>query len=303
MLSQYCSGKFYNCHWCNKKYKTPDKFEKHVNSEHPFVTIGKNSHKLSLEDKMYLLDCFEQYSQLLLNVNDIVNIDEVIEQYRNWDGVSEINNNIKFIQASHKLNPTSYKTNKISNEECIDLKRMVENHLIFQQRAIESGLLAKSLSNKDQLLRLFDEFELFLNLGRPWQGGNFCPSLIIDLIWHSAMMDNLKYIKLCDKFFRQTLTHCLLENEDKHGERYQQFEQYFANQHGTQRLKIIDLVLGNDVNIITDIRQDFQNQEAAIIQQNQEAAIRFKERMEKYRIEVEEQKRNGTYRYFDDGKC
>ena len=70
-----------------------------------------------------------------------------------------------------------------------------EVHETFRKR-IEDHV-GDILSDTNQVLLVLREFEAFLNLGMPWHGKwNFCPSLIIDLVWHSAMQDAQKYQKI-----------------------------------------------------------------------------------------------------------
>lgn len=298
-LSRYLSNNFYCCMKCNKKYKTTDKFIKHMEESHPFTTINSNNAVLSLEDKSYLLDCFESYSKLL-SPPLLLNIDDSIQRYMEWDSISEADSSVQFVWASHKLDPTTYVSGKISlGEEVADLRRMVENHIVFCQRINESLLLKKALSDRDQMLLMFDEFQRFLNLGRPWQGGNFCPSLIIDLIWHSSMMDNKKYIELCRKFLGSTLSHCLLENESRHEERYAEFEKYYAHRFNRQCLKIDQLVLGSD-NAIEEVRLVLLGEKEQKVQQAQEREERFKEwKITQEKIPIPP----GWRSPFDDGKC
>ena len=209
---------FYCCHWCNKKYKRIEKLSKHVEEFHPFMTIGANDCKLSIEDKMWILDAFEAYVALLADYSEITG---------NYDS--------SFDQATSKLNMTH------------------EAHILFQKRAIESGLLEKSISDNEQLLRLLNEFEMFLNLGRTWRDDNFCPSLIIDLIWHSAMMNSENYAILCNRFLGKVLPHCLAENDETQVTRFEQFVKQFEHYHKKTYIKVSDLILGTD-DAIRDIK-------------------------------------------------
>jgi hypothetical protein len=305
-LIGYLSNNFYCCRKCNKKYKTTDKFIKHMEENHPFTTINSNNEVLSLEDKFYLLDCLESYSKLLswpflLNIDDDSIINDSIRRYTEWNGISEADSYVQFVWASHKLDPIDYVSDKVaeSEEQITNLRRMVKNHGVFCRRVNESLLLKKALSGRDQLLIMFDEFQRFLNLGRPWQGGNFCPSLIIDLIWHSSMMDNKKYIELCKKFIGSTLSHCLLENETHHKERYTAFEKQYTHRFNRVCLKIDQLLVGPD-NAIEEMRIIFLREKEQKIQQIRERDQRFEEwklTQESFPTPI------GWRSPFDDGKC
>lgn len=278
MLSRFQINNFYHCPKCNKKYKTADKFEKHVDENHPFLTFDKNSAKLSLEDKFYLLDCFEEYSNVLIMVPD--------------------DTNIQFINASQKLLPG------ILEPSPDEVKRMTENHIVFRQRIIESQLLAKMLSSEINIFLAFDEFERFLNLGKPWKGGNFCPSLIIDLIWHSAMMNTEKYTDICERFVKRILPHCLIENEGQHDKRFEEFMNHFKRDHNRSCLQIGDLILTEGNDGISNARQALKVKKDVEEKDKAEEMERHRIQYEKYRVDIEEQKRNGTYQeYRGDGKC
>ena len=347
MYSSYLSNNFFNCKWCNRKYKTEKKFESHVETQHPYVALNENNKKLSLDDRLYLLNCFQSYSQLLLSEINITKMKKTIKSYFSWDGESEISEEIKFVWSSHMLNPTSYssfvennkrpeelkcenrlvsanedkKVEKVEKIERKELKRMVKNHLVFRERVKESSLLQKALSDPDQLNMMFSEFERFLNLGQPWQGDNFCPSLVIDLIWHSSMMHPKNYKVLCTKFIGKTLSHCLLENENNHDERYVRFEKQFQYRHKKFPVKIEELILSDKNNAIEGLFQKFReeqlehekNEEIKRQENLKQEEIRRQENLRQEQIykkqlaQIEEQKRNGAYVYqrslFDDGKC
>ncbi len=340
-MDSYFSNNFFNCKWCNRKYKTEQKFHHHVETNHPYVALHENNEKLSIDDRLYLLNCFKNYSELLLSA---INIKKTVKTYFNWDGESQIKDEIKFVWSSHMLNPISYATflnnnkrpeglkydavsapnnkteKKVKKEERKGLKRMVKNHLIFRDRVKESTLLQKALSNADQLNALFIEFERFLNLGRPWQGDNFCPSLIIDLIWHSSMMHPKNYNILCTKFIGKILSHCLLENEND-DERFVRFEKQFNHRHNKNFLKIEGLTLSDENNAVEELLRMIQeeqlqkerNEEIKREEMSKREEIRRQEMLKQEEInkkrweQIEEQKRNGTYVYkrslFDDGKC
>jgi len=121
------------------------------------------------------------------------------------------------------------------------LSQTVETHAAFRNKCLEADLFNKLLTNGANMETAFEQFEMFLNLGRPWQGGNFCPSLLIDLIWHAALIDQPHYEKLCKHFFNQLLPHCLPENEGKTAERFAKFERQFEHYHRRPYLRAQDM--------------------------------------------------------------
>lgn len=150
----------------------------HLAEAHPFVTINHNHYVLTLEEKFYLLEQLELYTNLLL---DPTIQEEPVEVMTDAT--------IEFRKVTHAMNSFATITPK-----------MIANHHTFRKRAIESGLIKKATSSWRQLLDILDEFQRFMNLGQPPVGGNFCPSMVIDLVWHAAMMNGSKYIAMCHKF-------------------------------------------------------------------------------------------------------
>lgn len=311
-LAEYFNNKFYCCKWCARKYKTVNKFQKHMSDAHPFQTLGGNIRVLKGKDKIYLLTQLDIYIKILLADLNITaeNIDTLIAHYLN--GVNEVSktSEAEFIRVSDLLN-------KSDDKSSFNLKRMVQAHLVFRQRVRESKLLSKISSDITQLEAILIDFQSFLNLGRRWQGDNFCPSLIIDLIWHAAMLDHEQYELLCQKFSGKTLTHCLVENDNKHDVRFAEFEKFFIEKFKRPYLKIDNLIFGSDYNAIYQLLLNVQNdkiQRAILYEENrikqikqneinqiiwEERRIEQLEDREKYRLKY------GRYPpvYTDDGKC
>lgn len=261
---------FFCCHWCNRKYKTLEKFTKHVKAEHPFSTLDRNNKKLSLKNKLYLLKNLETYIHILQGEDDEA-----------------------FIKATLKIGATP------------------EGHREFQRKIMESQILNKlSVSN---LELLFEQFELFLNLGRPYDGTNFCPSLIIDLVWHSAMLGRKKYIQLCEKFIGKPLSHCVSENEGRVEERFAYFEAQFLHHHGKAYLKTNELVVGgeNGIAMMRERLEEFKLQKTqakqnAILKREEECRfreIKWKIYEEASQKQIEIQITNGTYRPAESEAC
>ncbi len=137
----------HHCNWCKSKFKKYAKYEKHVAKKHPFAAQRKNTVTLHLGEKLWLLDELERYVRILVT-----------------------GSTADFEKATQALSVDD---------------RMVTIHSEFRERILPQ--IDKIISSGPQLLRIIDDFQAFLNLGIPWNGGNFCPSLLIDLVWHSAM--------------------------------------------------------------------------------------------------------------------
>ena len=177
-------------------------------------------------------------------------------------------------------------------------------HATFRERIV--GHLPALLSDGQQLLRIIADFEAFLNLGIPWRGGNFCPSMLIDLVWHSAMQNCEKYETLCKRFMNgaSPLSHCIAPEEESE-ERFKYFEKQFKHQHNRNYISFGDIIMGSGSGI--------QNARNIIIEEDYEKTAKIEAerrswyaREEKRQQKILEAKRNGTWvepTYYDDGKC
>jgi len=269
--ASYLNKGFYCCKWCNKKFKTTNKFEKHVDEKHPFTTINASNRKIefSLEDKVYLLGSLTQYYRILTTkvVNpELTTEEEITEAIRKYvecdfDPSKDSEPAVEFVRISSYLTPQTYQAENRRGFNVDNLRRMVKNHLTFQTRITEaipasnlnnSSLLDMIVGNEENLVRALEEFNLFLNLGQPWRGGNFCPSLIIDLVWHASMLNFDRYRVLCEKFFGKGVIypHCLEENQDQENKedtkeniRYLEFESHFKNKYNRESLHVRELTL------------------------------------------------------------
>ena len=254
----YHSNNFYNCKWCNRKYKTVKKFKHHVEQNHPSATLNSNRKTLTIEESKYILTQLSLYSKAIK------------------DGT--------FVHLSHKLLPTN------DNIDSDELERITRNHVVFCQRVQESGLLDKVLSNAEQLELLLKEFTRFLNLGQPWAGGNFCPTLTIDLMWHASMMSSAEYKTMSTRFLGTVLPHCLSE---KHQERYVDFEKRFVHYHSQLPLKIDRLFHGNEdgIKVLFDKWKQREREKEIMLKEEQRQAEYYAQ--------------NGCYprSIWDDGKC
>lgn len=282
------SSTFHPCpvQGCNRKYKTLHKLEKHLDQVHPLASVDQNSAEFTPEEKKYLLEKLQYYTTLLSSPHLVENDPE-------------------FFAASCKLNPSK------------DLQRIVSEHWIFRTRAMASGLITKAVSDPEQLLTLINEFNFFLNMGRPVRGGNFCPSMVIDLVWHAAMMDETKYANICSRFFRSNkpLTHCLEENQGDEKRRNEQFRESFIQRFRRFPMTISDLIFGNhgDQNVFLAAKQLIEAEEER--ERMAEEARKEEERKHREKAQREYELRQfnpPTYSnsygrnyngYTDDGKC
>lgn len=248
----------FTCRWCTKKYKKQQKLDAHVDKCHPFAAINKNTYEFTMDEKLWLLDELEAYIR-------------VLKEY----------NRDTFEHATRNLG---------------DLERMLPIHQTFRDRIIPH--LDKVVSSGPQVLRVIDEFRAYLNLGFTPRGDNWCPSLLIDLVWHSAMQNKERYLPFVNRFLYGQLPHCLPEN-DGDGERFEAFVRQFRHQHGRSYMTVDDLVAGNETNGIREARDMLRRED-------EEAKRRAAEERVRWQTVLEQRDRlyqEGTNVYKDDGKC
>jgi hypothetical protein len=254
----------HHCPVCTRKYKTLAKWNKHIDEVHPFAVTDQNERVFTVDEKHYLLEKMQYYFTLLSRDN--IGPDDP-----------------EFIAVSHKLN--------LSKDA---------RHWDFRMRVIESTLLSKATSDPKQLLVLIDEFQAFLNLGKPLRGGNFCPSMVIDLVWHASMLDELRYSAMCARFFTKTksLSHCLEENDGDHKRRSDQFQECFRRRFNRHPILISDLITGvsSDGGNAHEIAKQMLNDEKMA----QAEAFRRQQAMVQDYIDLA---RRVADRDLDDGKC
>ena len=134
---------------------------------------------------------------------------------------------------------------------------------------------------------IMEELECFLKMGKPWRGGNFCPSLLIDFIWYCTMMNHQFYGKICRLFFSGALlSHCLPENENKQT-RYIEFCKIFKGMYHCDPLLIENL---NSVEHSVIEQYNSKSELQNILEQQQIEAQLEKNRIRKIKDETERQK-------------
>ncbi len=293
----------YNCGFCKRKYQTTSKLEDHMKTNHPNVAKLCNSMRFTLEERLELLDLLEMYMAIIKDIPDITGV----EDYTHWNGVDPSSKSVKFIWYSHMLLPEQYQIRTQVKQDAV-LSTMVANHIVFCERASE--FIDRAANHMDKLI---DEFNLFLNLGFDWKGSNFCPSMLIDLVWHAAMMNPEFYIQLTNRFFGKILPHCLEDNESNHAERFAAFQKQFIFQHSRRNLSIDDLdhlpttTLDEVRNLL--LKQVVDREEFAILEQARREKI-WKQMQEESRKDIEAYNKmvrdnpNKSFRaYGDDGRC
>ncbi len=301
-----------SCKFCNRKYKRESKLIEHVESTHPHASLGNNSHRLTTDDRIYLLTQLQKYVEIINRVPDFsdpIVLRDSISRYIEWDVTTPIlDASVKFIRASHMLLPQ-----EVEAKQAGGLERITRNHVKFRKRVKESGLLEKIVLSATQLRDvLFDELTRFFNLGYQWNGDNFCPSLVIDVLWHAAMMDNQKYNELTTRFMGNALPHCLEANEDpaRQVKRFDRFVKQFEYQHRRLPLTGSDLVKLDEVGVFDVLLKDAAKELEHEKEEEKRKEEEINKRNEKWQQECRKKRESeslvtprGWRSPWDDGKC
>lgn len=265
---------------CNRKYKRDEKLVLHVEKEHPLSTLRKHPNvKLGGKEIRKLASNLEFYMKLLLS--DPTQTGET------------------FNQCSATLNLTP------------------ENHAVFRSRSLDSGMLTKIwYGSTEQFNLVVLEFQKFFQMGVPWRGDNFCPSLIIDLVWHASMLDAAFYKDLCERYFGRgfILPHCLNHDDQTDAERFAQFERHFEHQYRRPYLKIENLGAEAQNGVETSVFDKLRSERVAKKEAKRLAAIEAKRiwdlnapqrKIDEERRAAEERAHYARYgrSIGDDGKC
>ena len=315
----------FNCRYCRKKYSRENKLAEHVETVHPDIPEFSNRIALDYDDRIQIVLLLKQYIAIisLINAPSSNAIHNAIVEYMNWDGDKPLGQLALFVWLSSMLIPQFYNNryenfssrvptefgdwvesaiNAVndspvdmpSSAEFTRLQRITETHMTFCRRAKESSMLRVVCANPNQLNLFLDEFQRFLNLGMTWKYQNFCPTLPIDLIWHATMSSPAFYKKLCEKFFRRLLPHCLEENEGHHQARFDEFLRHFTSFHRCEPMKIADYsVVQEDANVFDSLVQRYsdEKQREAESARLEQVRISEREKVENQRREQEVKKR------------
>jgi hypothetical protein len=150
----------------------------------------------------------------------------------------------------------SVTTSTVLKEE---LLRMTVKHITFCRLLRSSGFLEKVTTSTMQLNQILEEFGKFLNLGYCWNGDNFHPSMVIDFVWHAALLNPSSYTALTTAFVGKQLPHSLAHNEtpDVDQKRNAVFLRQFAYRHHRQPMASQDLLTGNDTAVFEMLEKHY----------------------------------------------
>lgn len=177
---------------CNRKYKREDKRKQHVEQVHYFETRNKNNFKFDHELRAKIYDLAAVYLEQLQNNT-----------------------------AEPKNLLPQYYGKEIPND---DLQRITEAQSSFAKRLLSENLHCCNWK------AVMDDFQSFFNMGLPYYDTNFCPTLVIDFLWHSLMQDPELYSQVCKQACKDIMPHCnIVRTEEEDVKRYEYFVEVFKN--------------------------------------------------------------------------
>lgn len=301
----------YNCQFCNRKYAREAKLIEHMAKAHPYASLHANRVQLDWHDRRYIVEQLRAYVDL---VRRVCVLTEAEADAALADHFSLMPN--EFVAASIMLLPQTAAPTPDG------VRHIVATHLEFCRFAVSQSLIDKVVNGTvEQLDSMLDEFNRFLNMGFMWNGDNFCPTLVIDLVWHASMMDVDRYAQLCAKFFNgRLLPHCLPHNAGAHGVRYDAFSKQYTHCYGrcpliAHDLSVLDPV-PDDYDVFALLLQHYaqrQAHEAKTAAEAELARAQWQQRMDEefarrvqqtqQAVVAQQQSRNYVRPSGDDGKC
>lgn len=243
------------CPVCNKKYRSEQKRQQHVEKFHYYKTRNSNNYKFDHNLKAQIYDSAIMY---------VGELDKIINCHKN---------NIYYGETSAKnLLPQLYGKD-VSPDE---LKRIMAAQLTFAER-----IQQENLTMCDWKV-VMEDLEHFLNLGMPFYDTNFCPTMPIDFLWHALMQCPELYVEVCKKSCRVIIPHCNNERPDSEdARRYMYFLDLFKHRFGREPYQFSS---NNECSSFScaDIKQMFANLRDAEL-----------EEIENIRIQKENEKKRG----------
>lgn len=191
-------GDFFKCPGCNKKYKSEKKCQEHVTQHHYYLTRHSNHFAIDQSLKALIYDLAKNYIMVLYRINS--SDENVISDEET--------------KCAKKLLPQLH-------DQVIDDGPLTR--IIVAQKTFVKRLFSENLLTVDWAL-VMDDLEAFFCLGLPHYDTNFCPTILIDFLWHAAMQDFDLYTKLCRQSCVEIMPHC---NNERSPDEDQKRHEYF----------------------------------------------------------------------------
>ena len=188
---------------CNRKYSHTDRLKRHIETDHFYETRSRNYICFTYEIKSKIYKLASEYVKVLYKISK----SDTPDEYGKYSAI--------------KLLPHE----KIDDNE---LARIVQAQVTFSKRLFQMCDLEKC-----DWERVIGDLESFFRLGLPYYDTNFCPTLLIDFLWHALMQNPELYSKVCEKSCGEIMPHCKIErSEDEDKARYEYFLRVFKKKYG-----------------------------------------------------------------------
>lgn len=259
-ITQVVDTNILNCPYC-KRFPTREErqeYEKKQKEQQDKWEREQQIHQLETYKKSYLkynlirptnmiklLNSLMDYLKVVEYVANEVNEQRIVADigaYIGWDHSSEPSINIKHIETVHKLMPQSIERSKTSfctfeqlmqqennvlylDGKLTSLYKLAITHMNFCKKSVNRNFICQAINSPEQVNKLLEQFERFLNLEPPSKTNNHNPTMIIDLMWHGAMCDLTNYTSICQQLNNgYIMPHCLEENSEMYDEiRHREF--------------------------------------------------------------------------------
>lgn len=164
-------AQLFKCPECNRKYKSEVKVKEHVESKHYYATQTTPNWKQFTNQ--------EKQKIIMLAM-----------EYKNILFSSE--------EEMQKVFPRLLPQGGQVTDAFIETQRNFRKTMLETYQCYDWG-------------HVITDFECFLNMGIPYYDTNFCPSIAIDFLWHSCMLDGDFYARLCKESCGRVIPHCAEE--------------------------------------------------------------------------------------------
>lgn len=257
---------FYKCPVikCNRKYKSKDRRDKHVKTDHYYDTQYANCFQFNHSIKAKIYGLASSYLELLHRVNqkqiEVLHMSMICKRRDVPKDIVKII--VKLVKAQYVSEIRKAAINLLPQNGGKHKKSGIER-LVRAQRIFSEKFLTRfpNETKVDWQLAMKD-LEGFFQLGLPYQDTNFCPSLMIDFMWHSLMQTPELYEQICSKSTGHLVPHCVSARSDEEDEeRYQYFLDVFKHRHGRDVVQTSTLHVGDALKSLQQKEQNIIDQE------------------------------------------
>lgn len=232
----------YNCPYCNRKYKTSQKYEMHIKTHGSDTTLNKSqtrNYDIAPEKpakkllKCPVPTCNKKYQNEDKRKSHVEkeHYFDTRNQTTNFSGISlehdtnshQIKGQIyeltsEYVKILHRINQMTEEMiiSIVKTNSDAEIITCAKNLLPHKQEISSDELLRISVAQFNFAKRIFTVFDescdwtkvmkdlkSFFEMGLPYYDTNFCPTILVDLLLHSLMQDNKLYTRICLEYCKE----------------------------------------------------------------------------------------------------